>query len=187
MTPEQFRARLQTWAEKALPDLMRDALEVAAARIAARATQTYMRDAKASGEAGVATRLRFTKSGRIRRGGRRYLHVRPRRPGDAGPLRIVTGDLVRAVRDTRNGGIERISAEGLRWKLEKGVDLGKVPYARVHEYGGSFSIVSQRRTVHIPARPYLRPALRDEAPEIQRITQRRFTAAVKRAIRGVPA
>lgn len=54
-------------------------------------------------------------------------------------------------------------------------------YGRIHEYGGT---ISSRffgwRTVTIPARPYLQPALDDATPGIER----RITRAVEEAISG---
>jgi len=188
MTPEQFRARLARWAEGALPGLLQDMARDASVRIGARAVGTYMRDAKGTGEVSQATRLRFTKDGRIRRGGRRYTHSVRRAASDTGPLRIVSGALARALRPSGRGAISRVSTEGLRAKLEKGVDLGVVPYARIHEKGG---LAGRRRgargrftrRARIPARPYLAPALADEEGNIKSVAERRFLAAVRKAVR----
>lgn len=46
-----------------------------------------------------------------------------------------------------------------------------VPYAAVHQFGASFSILSTRRTVHIPARPYL-GVRTDDWREIKRVVER---------------
>lgn len=181
------RRRIDRWLRSSdgLAGVMRETLEFADTRIGARAVSDYMRDGKASGEVAQATRLRFTKDGRIRRGGKRYSHVTRRAKGDTGPLRILSGTLAKAVRGKGPASVARIEMQGsLSMVLRKGVDAEQVPYAAVHEYGGSFSQVKARRTIHIPARPYLRPAARDEMPVIKKRAEQLFKRSLVAAIRS---
>lgn len=158
LTPQQAAAALDA-VERALPDALRDVLGFGAVRIGANAVGR-MRDAKGEGR---------------------------RRSGDTGPLRIVTGTLARAVNDkpgsiNTEGGINRISTEGAHVILEKGVDLGVVPYARVHEKGFHGSRVKDGATIKIPARPYLEPALAAEEPAVRRFAEDRLAEMLRDAV-----
>jgi len=90
---------------------------------------------------------------------------RRRSPGDGGPLRILKGRLARSLTGARTGskGPESIyklsfSAGGVR------VTFGsKTPYARIHEKGGT---AGPGRSVRIPGRPYLGPALAKEEAKV---------------------
>ena len=53
-----------------------------------------------------------------------------------------------------------------------------VEYARIHEYGGT--IQQDKRVIHMPARPFLRPAGQDEKPAIDRY----ITAYMKQMLKG---
>lgn len=135
------------------------------ALITARATSVYMRDAGA--QAG------------------------PRRPGDSGPLRIVSTRLLRGVTGRGREGRIKVTINRARMRLVKTVT---VPYAGIHERGGTITIpvTSKMRrffwamyfqtsdakwkamalspkhqfTVTIQARPYLAPAMEDSLPAI---------------------
>jgi len=101
-----------------------------------------------------------------------------RSPLDKGPLRIVTGRLVRSLTGARTGtnqpeSIYRIQSGG----GDVTVTFGSVvPYAAIHEYGGTIdrlarSVISTRatipaHTITIPGRPYLGPALNDESDTV---------------------
>jgi len=90
------------------------------------------------------------------------------RPG----LRIKTGALVNSIN----------VSEGKKTKTFADVDIGtNIIYARIHELGGTISAVTAKalhwidaatgehrvaKSVHIPARPYLRPALDENEPSI---------------------
>lgn len=50
-----------------------------------------------------------------------------RRKDDSGPLRIVTGEYARGIRGNAVGSIERITVEGGRATMQKGVDLAVLP------------------------------------------------------------
>jgi hypothetical protein len=102
---------------------------------------------------------------------------------DTGPLRILSGDLAGAVTSggpNSPGKIERVRTEGYRISMEKGVDLGRVPYARIHEYGGH---AGRGGATFIPARPYLRPALEQERPHMAALVQRTLTRSLREALR----
>lgn len=152
-----------TFAKRALPAV--------SARIAGRAIGTYMKDAKG--------------------GGRRL-------PTDTGPLRIVTGRLARSLSGSaRDEAVNKLEvlAPGLL-RFTKG---SRVPYARVHEYGFSgelqipqhtrtrggktYSVRAHSRTVTIPARPYLAPAVEDEIPQIRQIAAAELRRVLTEAFR----
>ena len=113
---------------------------------------------------------------------------RPGRRNTTRKLYVDTGRLVRALVPNRPGNIYRKRALPTGLELEYGIDLDVVPYARIHELGGT--IVPRRKRVlawvwegprpqtpaewrrarqegraayalrvTIPARPYLGPAL----------------------------
>lgn len=153
ITPKQAAGALEAVAA-ALPDALRDAAGHGALRIGGYAVDTFMRDAKGEGR---------------------------RSPGDSGPLRIVSGRLARAVASTPDrphpGGVNRITTDPASVLLEKGVDLGVVPYARIHERGGTAG-----RGARIPARPYLSPALDAAAPEVQAYAQEKLTQLLADAV-----
>ena len=141
-TPQQYAALLERVPEEA-EKLLRRLGRMAGARIGGRAIGTYMRDAKGEGR---------------------------RSPTDGGPLRILTGRLARAVAGARRrGSIEELTREpgALRYRLMKGVDAAQVPEA-YNETGVSNGF---GRGITIPARPFLAPALDDEADEITRRAQ----------------
>lgn len=140
---DRHQALVQTL-ERELPHALREFAGVAFSRIAGRAVGRYMQNAL-----GETNR---------------------RQPG--GPLRILSGRLAKSLTNSEGPagreGHRTISVSGAKLRAEMG---STVPYAAVHEYGASFSMVSQRRTVNIPARPYLRPAMQDEAPKIDKLAR----------------
>ena len=73
-------------------------------------------------------------------------------------LYTLYGNLQRALIPKQAGNIGEFKKEGSKRYSRIGIDLGVVPYARVHEYGGGNNI---------PARPYFFPA-------IQLYSQERF-------------
>ena len=114
-----------------------------------------------------------------------------------GPLRIRSGRLRRGVRVVP---AQQVAKDVFKGGL--GVNLGEVPYARIHELGGKTSAheivprnkkalrffvggqaVFSKRVHHpgslIPARPFLRPAVRDTIPDIRA----RIDAALSRLAR----
>lgn len=85
----------------------------------------------------------------------------------------LTGDLVRSLTKGGRGNASKIEDDAT---FTFAIDLNEIPYAHAHEYGAEFSIVSTRRTVKLPPRPYIQPALKDfvenEFPDMaQRIVQ----------------
>lgn len=185
MTPEEAARRLRNWHESYLPGALYDIGQFAGPQIAARSVGTFMRDAGASGEVAQATRLRFTKDGKIRKGGKRYTRKDRRSASDSGPLRIVTGKLARAVRSPgpQNGGLNKVVLSGLVLNIQKGVRGGVVPYGAVHEYGFSGSRVRDGATINIPARPYLRPAAEDARPAIAERARLLVVRSLRQAMR----
>ena len=79
--------------------------------------------------------------------------------GGRSGLHVITGRLHRSI------AYDIVSA----WEGRVG---SNVEYAAIHEYGGEAGPVSRR--VHIPARPYLRPALDDMQREVTRALTRRM-------------
>jgi phage gpG-like protein len=142
---------------QALTTFAQRTLPLMSARIAGRAVGTYMRDAKGEGR---------------------------RDPQDSGPLRIVTGTLARSLSGSaREDAINKLEilAPGVI-RFTKG---SRVPYARIHELGGTgsvdviahtrtrgettYTVRAHSRRVNIPARPYLAPAVEDELPKIREL------------------
>lgn len=161
----ELHAELQAVLARIAPALAKVAKR-GATRIGARAVGAYMRDGTA--DPGARSTIRFTRgtkrhASRAVRTGQRF----GPRPSKEGPLRILSGRLSRAVTGGKGrGAIERLDADPAgSVTLTKGVDLDVVAYARVHELGGK---AGRGRSVTIPARPYLTPALTDEAPAIRR-------------------
>jgi len=111
-----------------------------------------------------------------------------RLPGDGGHLYTQSQDLARAVKGGANSRkVVKVVAAVTRF-----IFTILLPYARIHEEGGSITITSQMRSFFwamffdtgdlkwkymaltkktsfkIDARPYLQPAIDDELPEIQK-------------------
>lgn len=125
--------------------MFRQLASLAFTRMAGVAVGTYMRNAMTE----------RTATGRPQR----------RSVGDLGPLRILSARLARSLTNSEGGA----GREGIRQIVVKGLELmahfgSRVPYARIHELGGAFSILSSRRTLIIPARSYLRPTARRVTP-----------------------
>jgi hypothetical protein len=156
ITPQEAAGRIEGWLRSLVEQFETGPLgKRIFARWRARSVQDYHRNAKAE----IGTR---------------------RDPADTGPLRILSGTLAGGVGSggpNRPGVIERVSGTPARVRLEKGVDLGRVPYARIHELGG----VAGRGAV-IPARSYLRPALHDELPEVRGDIRRTLTRSFREAV-----
>lgn len=97
---------------------------------------------------------------------------RRRRPDDSGPLRIVSGRLVRSLVGARTGTQEPESI--YRIATDQGhviVTFGSsVTYARIHEFGG----VAGGGAV-IPGRPYLGPAIAQESGEVANVFDQNLT------------
>jgi phage gpG-like protein len=71
-----------------------------------------------------------------------------------------SGALKRSLIPGQRGNIAKIiSADQNEVVAEFGIDLEKIKYARVHEFGGYFSIISTKRTIKIPPRPYFYPGI----------------------------
>jgi phage gpG-like protein len=69
-------------------------------------------------------------------------------------LRFQTNRLGRALAPGEDGNINKLTIKGDQYTVEYGIDLSVVPYARIHEFGGS---AGRGGAVKIKARPYLRP------------------------------
>ena len=156
MTPDQMRAAIDRWLAS-VPTLLERVARKAAVRIGGRSVGQFMQDAK---------------------GGPR------RRPkGLSGPLRILSGTLAKAAAQDKDGvvgAVNEVKREGWIVTLVKGVDLGVVPYARIHEKGGTAG-----RGASIPARPYLFPAVKAEAPGIRLDAARTLTGSLRDAVGGM--
>lgn len=150
---------------------------IADTRVAARAIGDYMRDAG------------FDSGERSK--------------GDYGPLRISKGRLARAVKGSKESRVSFI-LQGAKLFYKK---LIEVPYAAIHEYGGTitlqittsmrrffwamyfdtgkekwkFMALSPKKTfvIRIHPRPYLAPALDDEEPFIIDLALKMFEAAIQ--------
>lgn len=120
--------------------------------IVGRSTTQYMRDAKGEG--------------------------RMRRPDDTGPLRIVSGRLVRSLVGARTGSagpesIYRVERAAAAVTITFG---SRVPYANIHENSG---FAGPGRSVFIPGRPYLGPALDDSTGEIINVFDQKLQELAK--------
>lgn len=94
------------------------------------------------------------------------------KPNKTNELYKLTGDLTRALTRGGRGNLSEIGADG---SFTFAIDLNEIPYARIHEYGGTAGRGSQ-----IPARPYVRPALKDfVATELPAMAQRVVDAALR--------
>lgn len=106
------------------------------------------------------------------------------RPGKLG---VKSGQLRVSVGPGREGNIFRISNNTLQF----GTNL---KYAAAHEYGfkgtvsvpghsrGGHPVRSHSRKVNLPARPFLRPALKDAIPGARSIIQRLANEALREAL-----
>lgn len=82
----------------------------------------------------------------------------PRSP-QGNTLQLVTGRLFKAATVyNAPGNVSRTKVEGKQVTFEWGIDLGIVPYARIHEYGGQ---AGRGLKTTIPKRPYIGPALKE--------------------------
>jgi phage gpG-like protein len=70
-------------------------------------------------------------------------------------LRFQTNRLGRALAPNESGNVSNVIVDGDDFIVEYGIDLSVVPYARIHEYGGT---AGRGGSVRIKPRPYLRPA-----------------------------
>jgi hypothetical protein len=83
--------------------------------------------------------------------------VYPRADGSK-KLQVVSGNLLRAASVYKaSGNVTTVESSGTSFTFQWGIDLKKVPYARIHELGGEAGRKSNRVT--IDARPYIGPAL----------------------------
>jgi phage gpG-like protein len=124
----------------------------------------------------------------------------PRNPKTGrGTLRQVTGDLLRATQPGGRGNISNLSIQSDTVTVEYGIDPDIIPYARIHEFGGTinhpggtkyyfgpdgdirflpntarrFVGITKPHPIRMPARPYLAPAIEDfQREEIPVIFQR---------------
>lgn len=73
-------------------------------------------------------------------------------------LRIQTSRLSRAFTPNKNGNVTIVAQKDGQIYMLYGIDLNKVPYARIHEFGGT---TGRGGSVKIKARPYLIPGYQD--------------------------
>jgi len=114
-------------------------------------------------------------------------------PGPHGDkLGMRTTELARSL--TEGFGFSR-DAQGTRWSVRRinfagdsvmGTYGSRLPYAAIHEFGGVIDHPNLfgrgiHARIHIPARPYLRPALQDTEPKIHGI----FAAAMRKLVKEV--
>jgi len=78
---------------------------------------------------------------------------------DTNQLYILYGNLVRSLQPKQRGNIAEISGSLTNPFIKLGIDLSVIPYARIHEFGGTAG------KSKIPARPYFFPALQKYAKE----------------------
>ena len=78
---------------------------------------------------------------------------------DTNQLYILYGNLVRSLQPKQRGNIAEISRSLTNPFIKLGIDLSVIPYARIHEFGGTAG------RAKIPARPYFFPALQKYAKE----------------------
>lgn len=69
-------------------------------------------------------------------------------------LRIQSTRLSRSFTPNESGNVTIVKQENGMISIQYGINLGEVPYARIHEFGGS---TGRGGATKIPARPYLRP------------------------------
>lgn len=80
----------------------------------------------------------------------------PRSP-KGNTLQLVTGNLFKAATVyNAPGNASRTNVQNAQVTFEWGVDLGVIPYARIHEYGGQ---AGRKLAATIPKRPYIGPAI----------------------------
>jgi hypothetical protein len=136
-----------------IPAALTRAMADASRRVSGTAISRYMRDAK--GE------------------------PKRRRKDDNGPLRIVSGRLVRSLTGARKQGAASEAIYEIQTLPEGGVKLtfgSRVPYARIHEFGG---FAGRGKSVYIPGRPYLVPALLEEDAQIRAIVGREIDTLLR--------
>lgn len=81
----------------------------------------------------------------------------PRNPPGT-TLQLVTGSLFKAATVYKaKANVTRTEARGGVYSFIWGVDLGIIPYARIHEYGG---LAGRNHAAKIPARPYIGPSIK---------------------------
>lgn len=179
--------------EREIIPFLHDVARYADARVGKTATTKYMRDA--GKEAGLASRS--VPMERNRTGTLRILTGRLRRSVSGGFTALEAGRV-------REGFVKVEIRPGPEMVFTKG---STVPYARIQEEGGTVTIpitaksrrffwamfirtgqgfwkglaLTKRTSIKItiPSRPYLGPALIDEAPAIQKYGEQRFERMVR--------
>jgi len=147
--------------EKELPNVLRSAMLESFRIVGNTAVSDFMKKASLIGDTPEQKRQgKLTK----------------RSPGD--PLNIRTEKLMRSLIGAHSfaGGSSGVE-EGIREikisnKQVKGFFGSEVPYAAIHEYGGTIHRTNLfgrgiSATINMPARPYLNPALDKSEPDIQ--------------------
>jgi len=109
-----------------------------------------------------------------------------------GKLGMRTTELMRSL--TEGFGFTRVPG-GTRWSIRQvkfegenviGIFGSKLPYARIHEFGGEYTHTNLwgrgiTAKIHMPARPYLRPALKSAEPKIHSF----FKNAMQKLVRKI--
>ena len=134
MTPEQFADKLRRVARELEQLDHSDTLQSCAAVVERSVRTNFSRKVRSDGVAWAARKVTIYPS-EIRS---RWNH----------PLLILTGRLINAA----SGGMGHYRKVGKK-SMEMGVDPSVVPYARVHQDGGS-SVLPNGRTITIPSRQY---------------------------------
>lgn len=85
-----------------------------------------------------------------------------------------TGKLLRALQIGGNGNLFDVKTNNGVVTLLTGIDVSVVPYARIHEYGGT---TGRNGATKLPPRPYLNPAMKEFVKEeidgvLERIVER---------------
>lgn len=105
-------------------------------------------------------------------------------------LNIITGRLARSIANSYSyaqgtGGVnEAIRDVTIQGGAVVGVIGSRVPYAAIHEYGGTIhhnNLFGRgiKATINIPPRPYLRPAIKDALPTVRKIIRKRIVDGLK--------
>lgn len=112
-------------------------------------------------------------------------------PGPHGDkLGMRTTELMRSLTDgfgfSRNPGGTRWSIREIKFlgEVVVGIYGSKLPYSAIHEFGGEFlhpNLFGRgiQARIHMPARPYLRPALKRSQRQIDKF----FMTAIKRVVK----
>lgn len=148
----RLRAAIRRTLGRIGPDVLEPTARFAKTRVNAAATGQHMRDAKGEG---------------------------PRRKGDGGPLRIVTGDYVQRLTGRRSGITSSIETTGDSTTFKRVADFEKVPQAYNEKGAANDNAFGKGIKTVTPARPTQQPALESEMPRIEKYAGNRLRKVLK--------